>query len=163
MKTKILFLLFIIFSSSVFCQVSKQNTTSKFSKNTLTADGSLTYIAILGGFSSAINYERILSSGSTFTSYGKIGVGYSIYGDVGGGEWSGMQIPVSVSILKGMGKNHFEVNLGVRTIFNKDFDYGYFFYPIANLGYRYQPTSGGFLFKALAGTDGITLGVGLAF
>ena len=70
---------------------------------------------------------------------------------------------MSVSILKGKGKNHFEVNLGVRTIFAKQLDYSCFFYPIANLGYRYQKPSGGFLFRALAGTDGITLGVGLAF
>ncbi len=62
-----------------------------------------------------------------------------------------------------MSKNHFEVNLGVRTIFNENLYYGCFFYPIANLGYRYQPTTRGFLFRALAGTDGITLGVGLAF
>jgi hypothetical protein len=62
-----------------------------------------------------------------------------------------------------MGKNHFEINLGVRTIFAEQFDYSCFYYPIANLGYRYQKHLGGFLFRALVGTDGITLGVGLAF
>jgi len=81
-------------------------------------------------------------------------------------EYIGLSVPLSFNNLIGSGSNFFEADLGLRYTFlsersNKDrFQY----FPILNLGYRFQrPNGKGLLFRSFIGYSGLGIGVGKLF
>jgi hypothetical protein len=80
--------------------------------------------------------------------------------------YAGPSIPLSLNILVGSGNNYFETDLGIRyTSISKQYYSGKFsFFPIFNLGYRYQrPNGKGLIFRSFIGLTGLGIGVGKAF
>ncbi len=167
MKTKILIFISIISCFDAFSQqlpdsISKTKTDFPIALSKYT--GGLDISCVLFGIGSSANFEGLLFRNQTGTKtfYARMGVGYYMIGDVGGGLTEGIQIPISLVYLSGKKNHHFEADLGIRTIFPKE-NYHLLGYPILNIGYRYQRPGHGVLFKTLVGTDGLTLGVGYAF
>jgi len=85
-----------------------------------------------------------------------------------------IQIPVSYIGVLGKGDNHFEYNVGgifalsgekLRNGFKDGFKFSwydtYLILPIVNIGYRFQKPTGGLMFRALVGIEGISIGIGL--
>lgn len=167
MKTQILVFFFVFSCSTLFSQQksdSIQKTKTDFpitlSSNTLGVDASALIFYGGASFGTSLNYECLISrKKSPYSYYLRTGVGYFGFG-AGDQGILGLQIPVSIVYLSGKRNSHFEADLGCRVV--SDFK-SVFPYPIVNLGYRYQQPNEGLFFKALAGTDGLTLGVGYAF
>ena len=169
MKTRLLVLLFAFCCLSLYSQqiqtysVPKSETQPPItlSKNSVGIDISSLYLI----YASSVNYERLLSRNEACSQsfYVRVGVGYFIMGEVGGSSSDGIQIPTSIVYLGGKKSSHFEVDFGFRTIFDWNEATHETGYLIINVGYRYQRPGKGLFFKALAGTDGLTLGAGFAF
>jgi hypothetical protein len=68
----------------------------------------------------------------------------------------------AITMLTGKNNKHFELNGGVFVVIASR-DFNMFYFPILDLGYRYQKPEGGFLFKAKVGISGIGIGLGYAF
>lgn len=172
---KNLIVIILIFGSNlnIFCQSNDTLTVNskqrievqQFSKkNTFSVDGGLLYLGLIASISSSINYERYFDDNFFIrTGFGH----YMILGQDTG--YGGPQIPLTINFITGKRNSHFEADLGGRIIFDikgDGLDYSskpYVIYPILNLGYRYQKPTGGFIFKALVGLDGLTLGAGYSF
>lgn len=168
------FIIFFIISCRVWS--FSQNNTSEyaandrieivpsFSKNTVGLDiGYFNFINYIVGTSTILNYERSLIRNLNL----RFGFGYfSIPINKG---FSGLQFPVSLNFLSGKKNNHFEMDLGGRLTFFESalnaysFPNEYMVSILLNVGYRYQKPSNGFIFRALVGFDGLTLGAGYAF
>jgi len=168
MKTQIL-IFFLVFSCLNLLSQEKfdsiQKTKTDFpislSKNIVSLDASFLYVGMFGGYGASFNFERLIFGNKTSDNfYIKAGLGYYL---IGGSdtELIGFDLPLSLVFLSGKNHNHFEADIGFRTIFvNKNEKHSLL---IANIGYRYQHPGNGILFKALAGVDGLTLGFGYAF
>ncbi len=113
----------------------------------------------------AINYEQTIYQ----TNHNKIsatgGIGQWYLTTIS--QWNyGYSVPVSFNFLRGSGNNFFETNLGIRyTFFNKKSDKNISpYYPVFNLGYRYQKPEGkGLIIRVYIGLSGFGAGVGKAF
>lgn len=146
---KLLFINSLIFLS--FISAGAQNTdTIRLSNINLYADAGF---HIAGQVS--LNLEKRIHSGERVTWYGRVGLGAAGVIMVDGGP-GGL---VSVTMLTGKGKNHFEINGGAFFLSSKEL----FVLPLADLGYRHQKPGGGFIFKAKVGILGIGIGLGYAF
>jgi len=133
----------------------------KYPKNSIHVDcASLLYIGMY-----SVNYEKAVFQ----TAHSKI------FANVGIGGWyrttisiwyRGYSIPLSLNFLIGTGNSHFETDLGIRyTEFSKwSAKDSSPFFPIFNLGYRYQrPDGKGLLFRTFIGLSGVGIGLGKAF
>ena len=81
-------------------------------------------------------------------------------------EYIGFSIPLSFNNLIGSGNNFFEADLGLRyTFLSERSDKDIFkYFPIINLGYRFQrPNGKGLLFRSFIGYSGLGIGVGKLF
>jgi|ERR1035437_219865 hypothetical protein len=120
-------------------------------------------IKYIGMFS--FNYEREIALSDHFKMLANVGIGGWYVTDIS--EWyAGPSIPLSLNILVGSGNNYFETDLGIRyTSISKQYYSGKFsFFPIFNLGYRYQrPNGKGLIFHSFIGLSGLGIGVGKAF
>jgi len=80
--------------------------------------------------------------------------------------YAGPSIPLSLNILVGSGNNYFETDLGIRytSISKQYYSLKFSYFPIFNLGYRYQrPNGKGLIFRSFIGLTGLGIGVGKAF
>lgn len=118
------------------------------------------YIGMFG-----INYERTFLYSNHFKLILNTGFGGWYFTPIPS-EYCGFSIPININNLIGSGNNYFEADLGVRYTFltgrsDKDkFQY----FPIINLGYRYQRQDGkGLIFRSFIGYSGLGIGVGKAF
>ena len=170
MKTRLLILLLVFSSVGLFSQQqpdsiqkTKTNLPITLSKNSVGVDGSILFVFAAGTLGTSINYERLISKNDSFTKfyYLKTGIGYYFIGGGGDSGNFGVQVPVSLMYLSGKKNNFFEADLGCRAIIYEKSEITA--YPIINVGYRYQRRGNRVYFKALVGTDGLTLGVGYAF
>lgn len=130
-------------------------------RNTIHLDGaSLFYIGMY-----SLNYERTifrtdhynLSINAGFGGWYFIPISQSYYG---------YSIPLSFNNLIGSGNNYFETDIGLRYIFfnDKSSNDRSPYFPVFNLGYRYQrPDGKGLIFRTFIGLSGIGIGVGKAF
>jgi hypothetical protein len=152
---KIFFLVLLIKSTLGYTQ----DRNAEFSKNLVHFDFAS---AIITGMYS-VNYERII----LVKEDGIINLNF------GFGRWylltsehteSAYSLPIYTNLL--VGKNHhFELDLGVRVVFVdkpvelKKIDY----FPIINIGYRFQKHVNGIVFRSLVGLSGIGFGLGYEF
>lgn len=130
-------------------------------RNTIHVDGaSLFYIGMY-----SLNYERTifrtnrynLSINAGFGGWYFIPISQSYYG---------YSIPVSFNNMIGSGNNYFETDIGLRYIFfnDKSSSNRSPYFPVFNLGYRYQrPDGKGLIFRTFIGLSGLGIGVGKAF
>ena len=76
-----------------------------------------------------------------------------------------MGVPVNLTALWGEDNGHFELTgglaLGVWRDHGNYKNSGVF--PLLDIGYRYEPPGGGFIFRVKIGTGGLGIGMGLAF
>ncbi len=135
--------------------------TIKHTKNSIFLDGSsLVYIGMY-----SVNYERAIFLNDHFKMLGSVGVGGWYFTTISK-SYYGYSMPLCFNLLIGSGNNYFETDLGMRfTSFskmsNKEISP---FFPIVNLGYRYQMLNGkGLIFRSFIGLSGIGIGVGKAF
>ena len=170
MKTLFLFLISTFISLNIFSQQLKADSAILVDTNKplliRTQSVGLDVAAFIFP-NASINYERLFFHNKTFSRslYGKIGYGYFLALSRTEGIL-GMQVPASIVYLGGSKNHFFEADLGAKLIVfdNNDFRFNTINgYPILNFGYRYQNPINGNFFKALLGTDGLTLGVGFAF
>lgn len=114
----------------------------------------------------AVNYERAIYLSNHFKMYINAGVGSWYLVGSAFKEYSGCSVPLSLNGLVGAGNNHFEINIGVRYTFFGEYsekDRSPFF-PLFNLGYRYQKLKGkGLTFRSYIGYSGLGIGIGKAF
>jgi hypothetical protein len=114
----------------------------------------------------AVNYERAIYLSNHFKMYVNTGVGsWYLLGEALQ-KYSGYSVPMSLNGLVGAGNNHFEINIGVRYTFFDEYSEKERspFFPLFNLGYRYQKLNGrGLTFRSYIGFSGIGIGVGKAF
>lgn len=134
---------------------------TKHTKNSIFLDGSsLVYIGMY-----SVNYERAIFLTDHFKMLGSAGFGGWYLTKISK-SYYGYSMPLCLNFLIGSGNNYFETDLGMRfTSFskrsNKDISS---FFPILNLGYRYQKLNGkGLIFRSFIGLSGIGIGVGKAF
>lgn len=112
-------------------------------------------------------YTLFRSASEKFRLNARLGAGAGavFYGPSGAGGLVGM------TLLTGRKAHHFETNVGMY--FFEEMVMGpadrwmptgnYFGFPNFNLGYRFEKSEGGFLFKINAGIPGIGIGLGYAF
>ena len=152
-----LFLIFLLITSIANGQLRRRGI---YTKNALLPEISfLRYQGI-----ASLNYERVLYYSDGFSFTGTTGIG-AFYSSLNAGKYNGFSVPVSLNGIIGGGDNHFEASLGARYTFgsniNKDASQ---FYPLFNIGYRYQKSSGkGLIYRVFVGTNGIGAGVGKGF
>ncbi len=165
-------ILTIVALFSFFINTSGQNiNNSKSNRFVLSAEFGTW---VLAG-SATINFEGHLidSEANNFHLYGRLGIvsGYihPIFceKDVFKGKLVGL------TLLKGSGNHHFEINTGIYFISESTVaeSNGFFvctrrksnLIPLLGVGYRYQKPEGGAIFCAKLGVLGVGVGVGYAF
>jgi hypothetical protein len=114
---------------------------------------------------SSINYERTIFLSEHFKMLGNTGLGGWYLTSIT--KWYyGYSLPLCLNSLIGKNNNYLEFDLGMRyTYFGErsDKDLSPFF-PILNLGYRYQRSNGkGMIFRSFVGTSGFGIGLGKSF
>ena len=170
MLKEILFIFFIVFSIyPCYGQNSVENHQEVIYRNALQVS------AGFSGFRGAyhVTYERRIIS---FEKNSLIG----LWAKGGFGGWGviystgGPYQHLSLGILTGKNKGHFELNLGGARMYNKtglehytairDHQLELDFSPIGAIGYRYQKPSGNFLFRCGVGyPESVYIGFGVGF
>ena len=134
---------------------------TKKTKNSISLDCAT--FKFIGMFS--FNYERTIILSAHYKLIANTGLGGWYFTTIS--KWYyGPSIPLSLNNLIGSGNNYFETDFGLRyTSFSKQSDKNKpAFFPIFNLGYRYQrPDGRGLIFRSFIGLSGIGIGVGKAF
>ena len=174
MKLRIVFI-FILLASAVHSQEIFNKGYAK-PVNSNSGDGMGNYLAyneISGQASSilffnfeAVNYRRMLFHFSDIEMNIALGFGRAQVLDLFGGSQNNNYnvIPISIGFITGSTNNHFEFNVGIEPFLNSGNSGSRTInYPIFDIGYRYQDPTGGFIFRAFVGTEGLGLGVGGAF
>lgn len=114
----------------------------------------------------SFNYERTIFQTTQLKVNANVGVGGWYWTTISQKYKGYYSLPFSFNFLIGSGNNYFETDLGTRytvvregTAKNKPP-----FFPIINLGYRYQRQDGkGLIFRSFIGFTGIGIGIGKAF
>jgi hypothetical protein len=157
----------LILVATLFPQIlTGQNSDNPGKKNVI--KGSVSTAGIINGMIS-LDYERNLVERNIFMMNieGTYGRYYQTYT-----EESFQSLPAfhsftsSINGLFGKKSSFLEVDLGVRySIVNERYSNGITsFFPVANIGYRYQNPSGrGLVFRVFIGTVGIGISIGKAF
>jgi len=173
MKTQLSIFLLIFSCLGIFSQQIQTDSNSKtvsivskLPNNSISIDESFSFsrtIALKNLIS--INYERLLfrNRSNSLNYFIKVGVGKVQANDLYENYNPDLQLPVSMVILYGKSCNLFELNIGMRLLDDKANEKKYSLFGILDFGYRYQAPRSDVYFKALAGTDGITIGIGYAF
>lgn len=134
---------------------------AKDTRNSISLDGAT--LKFTGTF--AFSYERTIIHSRHFKMLAGTGIGGWYLTTIS--KWyCGPSVPLSINNLVGSGNSYFETDLGIRyTSFSRKSDKGKFaFFPVFNLGYRYQrPDGRGLMFRSFVGLSGIGIGVGKAF
>ncbi|NOY37504.1 MAG: hypothetical protein GXO83_08000 [Chlorobi bacterium] len=129
--------------------------------NTIHLDGATLLFA--GMYS--LNYEKTIFLSDNISMMASAGIGGWYFTTIS--QWVyGTSFPLSINNLIGKGDHHFEIDFGLRyTLFNKNSDKGITpFFPVFNLGYRYQRRDGkGLVFRSFIGLSGAGIGIGKAF
>ena len=104
--------------------------------------------------------------------YGRIGGGYGASLADGFDGSYGFGGLCAITMITGKKNKHFEFNAGAflgyeptlqSAIVRRDITYEPFLLPILNIGYRYQKTGSGFVFRANVGFPSIGFSFGYAF
>ena len=147
---------FTLFSSLfIFSQSIAQSNTEDdhdFSKVNLFLDIGAHAIA-----QASFNFEGKILSGKKITLYGRAGFGLAqAWGDskLTGGI-------TGLTMLTGKKNNHIEIGGGAFLGFYSNSEFRPL--PHFDLGYRYQKSNGGFIFRAKVGILGLGIGLGYAF
>lgn len=154
-------LLVIILLASSLKSRGQNETVISHTRHTLHASGAT--LKFVGMYS--VNYERAILNNKSLKININAGAGGWYLSDVSETAY-GYSIPVSFNNLIGKASHFFEIDLGLRyTFLNEQSTKNISpFYPIINLGYRYQKQNGkGLIFRAFIGYSGIGLGIGKAF
>jgi hypothetical protein len=113
----------------------------------------------------SINYERKIFEVNNFKMNIDIGVGEWYFTNIS--DWySGLSVPFYLTGLIGSNKNFFQIDVGMRYIeFSDKSDKDiYPYFPIFNLGFRFQrPDGKGLIFRSFIGFSGVGIGIGKAF
>jgi hypothetical protein len=111
-----------------------------------------------------VNYERTIKSNldNTKLTNLRLGLGRHLFGHLGGGE-KGLGCKISLNPLIGNGTSFFESNFGIGVAYLTYCEYSdgcpsnWRFWPIVNIGYRYQSE---FIFRIYIGSLGVGIGLG---
>ena len=149
---------FLFIDSEIYSQGSSD---IKNPKNSIQLDlASLKFIGMC-----SINYERMMLQSPYYKLSIIAGFGGWYFTNIS--KWYyGYSFPISLNNILGSGNNHFETDLGLRyTILSNKSDKDKFqYFPILNLGYRYQrPDGKGIIFRTFIGLSGLGIGIGKAF
>ena len=100
------------------------------------------------------------SQADKFHVYGRLGIGglHEFFVDP-----SGPGGKLGITMFTGKEAHHIEMELGIFVGWNTQNDGSAFTWPVAGLGYRYQPPTSGLLFKAFANVSGVGVGLGYAW
>ena len=113
----------------------------------------------------SFTYERTVFRTTNYNLAIKSGVGEWYFTTIS--QWYyGYSIPLSINNMFGSGNNYFETDIGLRyTFFNEKSDKDRSpYFPVFNVGYRYQRRDGkGLIFRTFIGLSGLGIGVGKAF
>jgi len=113
----------------------------------------------------SVNYERTIAYTNHYRLNLNSGFGGWYFVPIPK-EYIGFSVPLSFNNLIGSGNNFLEADLGLRyTFLSKRSDKDRFqYFPILNLGYRFQrPNGKGLLFRSFFGYSGLGIGVGKLF
>lgn len=114
----------------------------------------------------SVNYERTIFQTTILKVNANAGIGGWYWTTISQSYKGNYSFPFSLNFLLGSGNNYFETDLGARytavrkgSAINKPP-----FFPIINLGYRYQrPDGKRLIFRSFIGMTGIGIGIGKAF
>ncbi len=130
-------------------------------KNSIQIEGAtLKYIGMY-----SITYEHLVLSLNSLNLFLSSGLGGWYFIPISQ-LYYGLSVPISINGIIGGRNSHFEFNLGLRYLFfNENSDEGISpYFPLINIGYRYQNPSGkGLIFRSYIGCTGIGIGIGKAF
>jgi len=166
MKKSILSLtLFIFIVTTIFAQGIRDKRASNF---TLSSEFSTW---ILAG-SASINFEGLLvnSDDSDFLLYARVGLVTGFIQPIFCKKDNFKGKLVGLTLLSGRDNHKFEFSTGVYSISENQMEKSFLctprkrnLLPLVDIGYRYQNTEGGFIFKAKASVLGLGVGIGYAF
>ncbi len=106
------------------------------------------------------NYERIIYDTKKVSWYGRLGFGKTaLLFDDNYDNRNNNDVLFGITMLTGKSNSHFELDLG--SYIGQFNDIGY--YPIVDVGYRYQKRVEGVNFKVKVGSLGVGLGLGYNF
>ncbi len=134
----------------------------KNTKNSIQVEGAtLLYVGMY-----SLNYERTIFRTTSLKVNANAGFGGWYWTTISQSYTGKYSFPFSFNFLIGSGNNYFETDLGTRytavregSAKNKPP-----FFPIINLGYRYErPDGKGLIFRSFIGLTGIGIGLGKAF
>lgn len=157
-------LLALFFITFLYCNIlsSQVSDSPEFSKFTIHTE--INSLVLYHSFT--INLEGHIANRKweNVNLYIMAGFNYSNFSGSENNEKSSKGGQVALTILTGKGEHHMEANVGIHTVTSSS---GYFQltvpFPLFNVGYRYQAPKGGMIFRAKIGTQGVGIGVGVAF
>jgi len=81
------------------------------------------------------------------------------------GTEGALGVPLNLTLLVGRQKHYFELTAGYSQmfVFKGSADMNMYAFGIVDIGYRYEPKNGGFLFRVKAGSGGFGVGAGYSF
>jgi len=156
-------LIFCTILSGISLNSISQDTISvRMAKNSIHAEGAtLFYVGMY-----SVNYERTIFQTTILKVNANAGIGGWYWTTISQSYKGNYSFPVSFNFLLGSGNNYFETDLGARytAVRKGSANSKPPFFPIINLGYRYQrPDGAGLIFRSFIGLTGIGIGLGKAF
>ena len=151
-----------ILSGICLNSISQDTMNVRRAKNSFHVDGAtLLYVGMYSA-----NYERTIFQTTMLKVNANAGIGGWYWTTISQSYKGNYSFPFSLNILLGSGNNYFETDLGARYTAVREGSSNNKppFFPIINLGYRYQrPDGKGLIFRSFIGLTGIGIGVGKAF
>lgn len=150
-------MIFIMFSPALNGQ---RKSKGKYVKNSMFFE--LTNLKYIG--TTSLNLEHVVFYSKPFSLTVSTGLGGFYTTTLS--EWHyGFMVPLCLNGILGEKKNHLEFNLGARYNFGPKTDKDISpYYPVVNLGYRYQlPRKKGPVYRLFLGSSGFGFGLGRTF